>query len=332
MGEEWRRGWHPERIAPAASARRALVVGAGPAGLELARALGQRGYEVAVAEAGERLGGRVLHEARLPGLASWMRVVDHRVQQLRLMPRVHIYLASRLSADDVLGFGFDTVFTATGSRWRKDGLGREHRRPLVDASLAGIFNPDEVLAGATLQGPVLIYDDDHYVMAGARAERLARQGLQVHYMTPGAKVSEWTEMTMEQPRIQARLLQLGVHIHASQALVAVQAAAGGLAVTARCIYTGRETELACASLVPVTMRDPEDRLFRALQTRQPEWADAGIRQVTLVGDALAPGTVAAAVHGGHLAARELDAAPLTIDAVPFRREGGPAGEPGPDRR
>ena len=43
MGEEWRRGWHPERIAPARSSDTALVVGAGPAGLELARALGQRG-------------------------------------------------------------------------------------------------------------------------------------------------------------------------------------------------------------------------------------------------------------------------------------------------
>ena len=44
MGEEWRKGWHPERIAPESS-KRVLVVGAGPAGLEAARALGQRGYE-----------------------------------------------------------------------------------------------------------------------------------------------------------------------------------------------------------------------------------------------------------------------------------------------
>src|SRR4030095_14245598 len=46
MGEEWRRGWHPEMIAPKRSEASVLVVGAGPAGLEAARALGQRGYDV----------------------------------------------------------------------------------------------------------------------------------------------------------------------------------------------------------------------------------------------------------------------------------------------
>ena len=36
MGEEWRRGWHPERIRPRESDKPVLVVGAGPAGLTLA--------------------------------------------------------------------------------------------------------------------------------------------------------------------------------------------------------------------------------------------------------------------------------------------------------
>ncbi len=108
MGEEWRRGWHPERIAPAASSNRVLVVGAGPAGLELGRALGQRGYEVAIADANEQFGGRLLHESRLPGLSSWMRVADYRLNQLRQMPKVALYPGNRLTADEVLEFGFET--------------------------------------------------------------------------------------------------------------------------------------------------------------------------------------------------------------------------------
>src|SRR5499433_10390 len=43
MGEEWRRGWHPEVIAPKASNETVLIVGGGPAGLECAVALGKRG-------------------------------------------------------------------------------------------------------------------------------------------------------------------------------------------------------------------------------------------------------------------------------------------------
>src|SRR5271155_800154 len=63
MGEEWRRGWHPERIAPKKSDGAVLVIGAGPAGLEAALAAAQRGYEVHLAEAASMLGGRVTREA-----------------------------------------------------------------------------------------------------------------------------------------------------------------------------------------------------------------------------------------------------------------------------
>ena len=61
MGEEWRRGWHPERFRPRGSESKVLVVGGGPAGLEAAMALGKRGYDVMLAEATRELGGRVLH-------------------------------------------------------------------------------------------------------------------------------------------------------------------------------------------------------------------------------------------------------------------------------
>ncbi len=55
-----------------------MIIGAGPAGLEAARALGQRGYEVTLLDARKELGGRVLRESALPGLNEWRRVVDWR--------------------------------------------------------------------------------------------------------------------------------------------------------------------------------------------------------------------------------------------------------------
>ena len=324
MGEEWRKGWHPERIAPAASQDTVLVVGAGPAGLELARALGQRGYEVALADAGRRVGGRLVNDASLPGLSTWMRVADHRMQLLQKMPKVNLYLDSRLGADDVLAFGFNRVFLATGSRWRKDGLGRQHRAPVPGTALpevmARVFSPDDVFAGAALASPVLIYDDDHYYMAGTLAERLRGQGLEVHLVTPSVKVSEFTDMTMEQHRIQSGLLKMGVHIQTNTELVSVEVDGLGLTVRLSDTYSGAQTALMCGSLLLVTMRDPVDALYPALQSRQAEWDAAGVRTVQLVGDAYAPGSVAAAVYAGHRAARELDAQPTEPDAVPFRRE------------
>src|SRR5262249_5142317 len=88
MGEEWRKGWHPERIPPKQSDARVLIVGGGPAGLECARALGRRGYAVALAEASRELGGRVTRESRLPGLAAWAPGRGYRLPQLQQMPRV----------------------------------------------------------------------------------------------------------------------------------------------------------------------------------------------------------------------------------------------------
>jgi dimethylamine/trimethylamine dehydrogenase len=119
IGEEWRRGWHPERIGRAASEASVLVVGAGPAGLECALALGRRGYEVTLAEAAAELGGRLRFETRLPGLASWGRVLDWRRGQLHHLNNVSVYRSNRLSAAEILGAA---AVLATGnprrnSRW-----------------------------------------------------------------------------------------------------------------------------------------------------------------------------------------------------------------------
>jgi len=110
MGEEWRRGWHPERIEPRESDDGILVVGGGPAGVECALALGKRGYRVILAEESEKLGGRVSRESKLPGLAEWGRVRDHRVVMLDKLKNVTLYLGSSLSPEDILEFSADDKF------------------------------------------------------------------------------------------------------------------------------------------------------------------------------------------------------------------------------
>ncbi|MGL4294289.1 MAG: FAD-dependent oxidoreductase, partial [Aestuariivirga sp.] len=123
MGEEWRRGWHPERIRPKRKDAHVLVVGAGPAGLEAARALGQRGLTVTIADRASEAGGRVARECRLPGLAAWGRVRDWRLLQIGKMPNVSLYLESDMTAETVAELGADHVLVATGATWRRDGTG-----------------------------------------------------------------------------------------------------------------------------------------------------------------------------------------------------------------
>ena len=92
ISEEWRRGWHPEYVQGRETDSSILIVGAGPSGLEAARVLGLRGYQVMLAESEKFLGGRVFRESRLPGLSEWARVRDYRVQQIQKMNNVEIYL------------------------------------------------------------------------------------------------------------------------------------------------------------------------------------------------------------------------------------------------
>jgi dimethylamine/trimethylamine dehydrogenase len=319
MGEEWRRDWHPESIPPLAAPGQVLVIGGGPAGLEAARALGQRGAEVTIAEKSQAWGGRAASEARLPGLASWGRVRDWRLGQLQPMTNVSMYLASAMTAEDVLQAGAPHVVLATGSRWRADAVGRSHRLPVAGIDAGPVLTPDHFLDGGTVDslasGPAVVFDDDGYYMGALVAELLARAGHETIYVTPHAEVSRWTQHTMEQTRIQARLIELGVTIHAHRTLAG--RTSDGLELA--CIFTGRRESVACATLIPVTSRLPVEDLWLALNDRRAEWADAGIRSVTRIGDCLGPGTIAAAVHSGHRYAREFGET-IDPDVAPFRRE------------
>lgn len=311
MGEEWRRGWHAERVPRARDPQPVLVLGAGPAGLECARVLGAQGHQVTLVEAREAVGGRVVREAALPGLAEWRRVVDWRVGQLRRLPTVEVLPGNRVTADDVLAFEARHVLVATGARWRRDGIGRGRWRALVGHDLPGVHTPDDLMDGAVLAGEVVVYDNDHYYMGGVLAERLARQGARVRYVTPAPQVSWWTQFTLEQERIHRRLLELGVTLHVQATLEAI----GPHEVLLRDHLHARDLACPRDHVVLVTDRLPDDALVHALA---PALADGRLATLRALGDCDAPGIIAQAVFAGHLAAREFTDPPA--DDVGFRVE------------
>ena len=218
MGEEWRRGWHPEIIAPKKSEDEILIVGAGPAGLEAARALGQRGYHVILTDAKREAGGRVALEFALPGLSEWRRVMDWRLTQINKTPNIYFYPSSPMTAKDILEAGAPHVILATGATWRRDGVGRYLSQPVPGNG--NIFTPDDLLDSNSLLlercrqadrlQKILIYDDDHYYMGGVLAELLTQNNCEVTLVTPAPSISYWTQFTLEQTRILKRLNALNV--------------------------------------------------------------------------------------------------------------------------
>ena len=210
--EEWRKGWHPERMKPAASARKILVVGAGPTGLSAAH-----GWGFAVMRWHSRkpvrnsagawprnadcrgfppgAGCGIIGRARSRKCPMWRFIGS---QSLRRM---------MFSNSDFRMLPLQRARHGGGMAWRA-----YHTLPIkIDAGMP-VFTPDDVMDGKLPSGHVVIYDDDHYYMGSVLAELLIAKGCRVSFVTPSTKISEWSVNTLEQGQIQRRLLELGVEV------------------------------------------------------------------------------------------------------------------------
>lgn len=326
MGEEWKRSWHPEKIASKKSDKDVMIVGAGPAGLEAARALGQRGYEVTLLDARKELGGRVLRESALPGLNEWRRVIDWRLTQLKKMKNVGLYPSSPMTAEEILESGAQNIILATGATWRRDGVGRTLWKPIEGYDLLNVFTPGDLMNVYWSEGKLvdiqqrattarnqhmIIYDDDHYYMGGVLAELLTEQGYKVSLMTPAPLVSYWSQFTLEQERIQSKLMKLGVKLYPQNVMSEIQEESVKMTNT----ISGDGIELPCNGVVLVTDRIPNSSLYYELK---PALDEGKINSLRIIGDAEAPNIIAQAVFAGHLAAREFDEE--KVEGTPFRVE------------
>ncbi|MEM6305352.1 MAG: FAD-dependent oxidoreductase [Pseudomonadota bacterium] len=313
MGEEWRKNWHPEKVPEKGSDSSVLIVGAGPAGLEAARALGRRGYQVMLAEATRELGGRVTREARLPGMSAYIRVRDYREQQLLKLTNVEVYRESKLSAQDVFDVGADHVAIATGASWRREVFDGKTFVPVAPEGV-DVLTPDDIMDGTLPQGPTVVFDGDNYYMASVVAERIRQTGVPVTYVTEDDSVSAWAGMTSERWRIRRRLIEQGIEIITAHGLTGFD---GGEA-TLSCSYSGQTRTLAATDVVLVTQRLQNDALYNEILAQVDGDATALPFTLKRIGDCNAPAIVAAAVYAGHKFAMEMDAA-VDID-VPLKHD------------
>jgi dimethylamine/trimethylamine dehydrogenase len=319
-GEEYRRGWHPERFSRAANADRdVLVLGAGPAGMECAIVLGKRGFRrVHLVEAEPEAGGAMRWISSLPGLGEWRRLLNWRAIQLERLSNVELILGAELDAPAVFEYGAEIVIVATGSRWARDGLSAYTHAPIegAEAALDSVLTPEQVmLDGKRPPGPrVVVYDCEGYFVAAGIAEMLALEGRRVEFVTCLAQVAPVCDDTLEGPLLRRRLHDLGVGMHRAVTLDKLEA--GGV--------VGRDEfdepfECPADGVVLVTQRRSNDAIYHALRAGADALRAEGIEAVYRIGDCVSPRLIADAVFDGHRLAREIDSDDPAVPLA-FRRE------------
>lgn len=306
VGEEYRRGWHPERFAPAANRDRdVLVLGAGPAGMECAIVLGKRQMNrVHLLDGADALGGCLRDISAYPHLGEWARVVNYRQIQLEKLSNVEVILKRRLTAEEVLTYGAEIVVIATGSRWRSDGMNGPTQAPIPGAGQAFVHTPEEVSAarGAIEAERVLVYDTDGYFTAVAMAQMLREQGRQVTVVTPFANFAQYMFLTGEAFAVNRELRAQGVQIVPGHVVSEIgQGSIGGQSV-----WAPDPVSWEADAVVLVTQREPLDGIYHEVVSDPQRLREEGIEAVYRIGDCLAPRLIADCIFDGHRLAREID--------------------------
>ena len=319
LGEEYRRGWHPERFTPAANAEKTvLVLGGGPAGMECAMVLGKRGLSaVHLVEAQDSLGGSLRAISAYPHLGEWGRVTTYRQVQLDKLANVEVVLDTRLDAEAVLTYGAEIVVLATGSRWRADGMNGPAQMPIPGAEQDFVYTPEQVSAanGAIDGEHVVVYDTDGYFTAVGMIELLLAAGKRVSVITPSPNLAMFMFATGEGFRVNRELRAQGVEVTTNHLLSEI----GSGTLHGQNVWAPELVQWSADAVVLVTQREPFDALHHELHAQPERLREEGIEALYRIGDCLAPRTIAENIFDGHRLAREIDGEhPAT--PLPYIRE------------
>ncbi len=156
-------------------ARRIVIVGAGPAGLEAARVAGERGHSVTVLEAMPWAGGQINLAVRNPRRKDLQGIVDWRVAECKRLG-VEIRYDTFADADLVAALEPDVVIIATGG---------QPQLPELEFGADRLVTSWDVLGGdVTPTGDVLLFDDNGTHSALSAAEMIALSGAKLEIVTP----------------------------------------------------------------------------------------------------------------------------------------------------
>lgn len=290
------------------SPRHVVVIGAGPAGLEAARANAERGHRVTLLEANDAAGGQVRVASLLERRREMLGITEWRVaecERLGVALRFNIYA----EAEDVLALAPDVVIVATG------GLPQVH--PQLEAGEALVQSSWDALADPVRDGERVLVYDDHGGFPGLSAmEHLSRHGARVRFASPERMIGVEVGST-NFPAFLTALDRGGVEVRLNRTLVSVERGEDGLRATLTSPYCDDVNEtLSVDRIIVEHGTAPLDELyfelkplssnlgeldidaFIAIAPQRKRTHPEGRFQLFRIGDAVASRNVHAAVYDG----------------------------------
>lgn len=271
-----------EILKPTEDYKSVMVIGGGPAGLEVARVAAKRGHDVVLHEKSDQLGGQVRLLAKTPHRRDYLIIVDWLERQAR-KAGVLVRKQSEVTAETVLAAAPDAVIVATGSI--------DSRPRLPGADLPHVVTARELLAGASVGKRVVVCDWEGRNMGMSVAEHLAIRGHEVEIVSSTFRIGEDAELMTWRPAYE-RLQNLKVKLTAMTETIRIRE--GAVVVRA---LNDAISEIECDNVVLCTRGAAADSLSVALKGK--------VARMWTIGDAYAPRQLEQAIYEGAKVAREI---------------------------
>jgi 2,4-dienoyl-CoA reductase-like NADH-dependent reductase (Old Yellow Enzyme family) len=284
---------HPEtgreltygRRKPIAKKKRILIAGGGPGGMKAAAVAAERGHDVTVYEAAERLGGQALLAQLLPTRAEFGGIVTNLTREMELAG-AKVVTRTKVTRALIEELKPDAVIVATGARPRSgeiEGIETGH-----------VVNAWQVIKNEVNVGTSVVIADWRCDWIGMGiAEKLARSGCRVRlavdgYM-PGQRIHQYVrdQWWGELQKLNVEIIPLARLYGVDGDTVYLQHATNGEPI----VLEGVDT------LVASLGHERVDELADALES----WSG----EVHMIGDCLTPRTAEEAVFEGLKVAAEI---------------------------